>query len=92
MAWVYILECSDGTYYTGSTENLEKRLYEHNAGAFGGYTSTRRPVRLVYSCELPDAHEAFLRERQIKGWSRRKKEALINNEWEKLVEYSKPKK
>ena len=89
MAWVYILECSDGSYYTGSTENLEKRLAEHNEGLFGGYTSKRLPVKLIFCSEMPTIHDAFLRERQIKGWSRRKKEALINNDWERLIKYSK---
>ena len=59
------------------------------AGTFDGYTSTRLPVKLVFSCEMPTMFEAFLRERQIKGWARRKKEALINGEWDKLIEYSK---
>ncbi len=92
MAWVYILKCSDGSYYTGSTKNLEKRLAEHNTKTFDGYTAKRLPIKLVYYCEMPTIHDAFLRERQIKGWSRRKKEALINGEWEKLIEYSKSRK
>ena len=92
MAWIYILKCSDNSYYTGSAVDLEKRMAEHMAGTFDGYTSTRLPVRLVFSCEMPTIFEAFLRERQIKGWTRRKKEALINGEWEKLVEYSRSKK
>jgi putative endonuclease len=92
MAWVYILECSNGSYYTGSAEDMEKRLVEHNNETYGGYTAKRLPVKLVYFCEMPTMHDAFLRERQIKGWSRKKKEALINGEWESLVVYSKPKK
>jgi len=92
MAWVYILKCSDNSYYTGSTIDLEKRMAEHVAGTFDGYTSSRLPVKLVFSYEMPTIFEAFLRERQIKGWTRRKKEALINGEWEKLVEYSRSKK
>jgi predicted GIY-YIG superfamily endonuclease len=89
MAWVYILKCSDGSYYTGATINLEKRIAEHNAITFNGYTAKRLPVELVYYCEIPSIHDAFLRERQIKGWSRKKKEALIKREWEKLIEYAK---
>ena len=89
MPYVYILRCSDGSYYTGSTNDLERRLAEHNAKVFGGFTATRLPVELVYCCEMPSIHEAFLRERQIKGWSRKKKEALIKGEWEKLIKYSK---
>ena len=91
MAWVYILRCSDGSYYTGSAVDLEKRIAEHMAGTFNGFTSKRLPVRLVFSCEMPTIHDAFLRERQIKGWTRRKKEALINGDWDKLIEYSKSK-
>jgi predicted GIY-YIG superfamily endonuclease len=91
MAWVYILRCSDGSYYTGSAVDLEKRIAEHMTGAFNGFTSKRLPVKLVYSCEMPTLHDAFLRERQIKGWARRKKEALINGDWDKLIEYSKSK-
>jgi putative endonuclease len=89
MAWVYILKCSDGSYYTGSTVDLQQRLAAHNAKIINGYTAKRLPVELVYCCEMPTIHDAFLRERQIKGWSRKKKEALINGEWDKLVEYSK---
>jgi predicted GIY-YIG superfamily endonuclease len=91
MAWVYILKCSDGSYYTGSEVDLEKRIAEHMARTFDGYTSKRLPVGLVFSYEMPTIFEAFLRERQIKGWARRKKEALIKGEWDKLIEYSKSK-
>ena len=91
MAWVYILKCSDGSYYTGSAVDLEKRIAEHTAGTFNGYTSKRLPVELVFAYEMPTIFEAFLRERQIKGWARRKKEALIKGEWYKLIEYSKSK-
>jgi len=61
------------------------------AGASNGFTSKRLPVELVFSCEMPTLHDAFLRERQIKGWTRRKKEALINGDWDRLIEYSKSK-
>ena len=84
MSYVYILECADGSYYVGSTTNLETRLAQHNTGYYGGYTAQRRPVELVWSAEFPTEHEAFLRERQIKGWSRAKKEALIRGEWDGL--------
>jgi predicted GIY-YIG superfamily endonuclease len=92
MAWVYILKCSDGSYYTGSAIDLEKRVAEHMAGTYDGYTSKRLPVKLVFSCEMQTIFDAFLRERQIKGWTRRKKEALIKGEWNKPIEYSKSKK
>jgi putative endonuclease len=61
------------------------------AGTFDGYTSKRLPVELVFAYEMPTIFEAFLRERQIKGWARRKKESLINGDWDKLIEYSKSK-
>ena len=61
------------------------------AGTFDGYTSKRLPVELVFAYEMPTIFEAFLRERQIKGWARRKKEALIKGDWDKLIEYSKSK-
>ena len=89
MFWVYILRCSDNSYYTGHTDDLEKRISEHINGELQGYTHTRRPVRLVYSELFPTRYEALSRERQIKGWSRRKKEALIDSDWELLKNYSK---
>lgn len=75
--WVYILECADGTYYTGSTNNLEQRIETHNKGKGAKYTATRRPVVLVFSERFPDKQAAMRRERQIKGWKRTMKEALI---------------
>jgi predicted GIY-YIG superfamily endonuclease len=81
MPHVYILKCSDGSYYVGSTVHLERRLAEHQMGLIKGYTASRRPVELVWSAEFPAEHDAFLRERQIKGWSRAKKEALIHGAW-----------
>ena len=89
MFWVYILKCSDDSYYTGHTDNFEKRISEHITGELHGYTHTRRPVKLVYSEYFETRYEALSRERQIKGWSRRKKEALIDNDWELLKTYSK---
>ena len=84
MAWVYILVCRDGSYYVGSTADLARRLAEHEQGTYCGYTACRRPVKLVYCQEMPTLHEAFLFERQIKGWSRRKKEALIAGSYDLL--------
>ncbi len=77
MPWVYILECSDGSCYTGSTTDLEHRLAEHQEGAYSGFTACRRPVTLVFSQQTASSDEAFRLEKQIKGWSRKKKEALI---------------
>ena len=88
-AWLYILQCADRSYYTGSTNNLQLRLAQHQAGEGGVYTQSRLPVELVYVQEFPSEHEAFLRERQVKGWSRAKKEALIRGDFEALVRLSK---
>ena len=82
--WVYILRCADNSYYTGHTDNLEKRIAEHQFGEIEGYTHTRRPVTLVFSEEFPTREDALSRERQVKGWSRKKKEALIDRNWNKL--------
>jgi putative endonuclease len=74
---MYILECADGSYYTGSTRDLEKRLWEHQNGVGANHTAKRLPVKLVY-CEVCDrVDDAFYREKQIQGWSRKKKQALI---------------
>lgn len=86
---LYILRCADGSYYTGSTTNLEARLAQHEMGEGSDYTARRLPVTLVFSCEFSSLHEAFLQERQIKGWSRRKKAALIRGDYEALIELSK---
>lgn len=80
--WVYILRCADGSYYTGHSDNLENRLSQHCAGSFPGcYTFSRRPVELVFTQTFPTREEALASERQIKGWSRRKKEAMIRGDW-----------
>lgn len=75
---MYILECSDGSYYTGSTKNLEKRINEHQIGIGSNYTRKRLPIKLIYFEEFSRIDEVFFREKQIKGWSKKKKEALIN--------------
>ena len=82
--WVYILRCAAGSYYTGQTVNLERRLAEHQMGEGGEWTRYRLPVVLVFSQEMPDADSAFFAERQIKNWSRAKKEALITENWNLL--------
>ena len=87
--FVYIVKCSDESYYTGVTSNLEQRINEHNYGIFKGYTSKRLPVTLVFSNRFSDVREAIRAEKQIKGWSRAKKEALIEGDFEKLVKLSK---
>jgi putative endonuclease len=85
---VYILECSDGSYYTGSAADLSKRLWEHETGASPvAYTYSRRPVKLVWTSEEVARYSDALRfERQIKGWSRAKKEALIRGSYEAVHE------
>ena len=75
--FMYILECSDGSYYTGSTVDLERRIYEHQNKIGANYTKKRSPVKLIYYEEYPRIDEAFYREKQIQGWSRNKKQALI---------------
>ncbi|MFH1279512.1 MAG: GIY-YIG nuclease family protein [Candidatus Eisenbacteria bacterium] len=81
---VYILRCRDGSYHTGHTDNLEERLAAHESGLILGYTSERLPVQLVWSAAFPTRVEAKDSERQIKGWSRDKKEALIRGDWERI--------
>ena len=76
-AYMYILECADGSYYTGSTLNLRKRLWEHENGEGAAYTKKRLPVNLVYAEPFERVDDAFCREKQVQGWSRRKKRALI---------------
>ena len=86
---MYILECNDGSFYTGSTRNLEYRLEQHQRGEGANYTKKRLPVKLVYYEEYERIDEAFYREKQVQGWSRKKKLALINDEHDKLPKLSK---
>jgi len=88
--WFYILRCADESYYTGTSrqEDLDTRVSQHNQGLFGGYTAKRRPVVLVYSAYFERITEAIAYERQIKGWSRAKKEALIKGDFDKLPRLS----
>jgi predicted GIY-YIG superfamily endonuclease len=90
-AWIYILECSDGSYYTGCTTNLSKRISEHKCGTIEGYTSKRLPVKLRWSQEFNEIRYAIMAERQIKGWSRKKKEALIKERFDLLHEFAQSK-
>ena len=90
--FMYILQCSDGTYYTGSTLNVDKRVIEHQSGFGANYTKDKLPVVLVYVEEFSRIDLAFNREKQIQGWSRKKKEALINGKYQLLPELSKSKK
>jgi predicted GIY-YIG superfamily endonuclease len=85
---VYIIECADGSYYTGSAADLNKRLYEHEEGIVSSsYTYSRRPVKLVWTSEETKYYYDALRwERQIKGWSRAKKQALIRGDFDAIHE------
>lgn len=86
---MYTLECADGSYYTGSTNNLEFRLQQHQLGRGANHTKDRLPVKLVYYEEFPKIQEAFKREKQVQGWSRDKKLALINQHFKLLHELAK---
>ncbi|MDD5057147.1 MAG: GIY-YIG nuclease family protein [Sideroxydans sp.] len=87
--WIYILRCADNSYYTGHTDKLEQRIAEHQQGVCGGYTSTRLPVQLVFSQACPTREEALAAEQQIKGWSRKKKEAMLRGDWAEVSRLAK---
>jgi putative endonuclease len=87
---VYMLRCADGSYYVGSAtgDELQRRIDQHNAGSFPGYTSTRRPVALVWSEYFDRITDGIAMERRLKGWSRAKKEALISSDWGRVSQLS----
>jgi putative endonuclease len=88
--YVYIVECKDGSYYVGVTNNIDRRMWEHNTGHDQGcYTYNRRPVQLKYFEHYTDVNQAISREKQLKGWSRKKKEALFRENWNELKRLSK---
>ena len=87
--WVYILRCADYSYYTGHTDNLEQRIGEHNNGLCDGYASGRLPVELVFSQERTTREAALAAEQQIKGWSRKKKEAMMRGDWAEVSRLAK---
>jgi putative endonuclease len=87
--YMYILLCSNGQYYTGSTNDIERRLVQHQEGEGSNFTRKHLPVKLVYLEEFDRFDEAFHREKQVQGWSRKKKEALIKIQYDKLPELSK---
>lgn len=89
MGYMYILECCDGTYYTGSTVNLKIRMKQHEAGDGANYTKKRLPVKLLYYEKYVRIYEAFYREKQVQGWCRKKKEALMNGRVDLLPELAK---
>ena len=88
--YTYILQCADRSYYTGHTDDLEKRLAQHQSGALRGYTFERRPVELVWVEEFQTREEALANEIRVKNWSRAKKESLIAKDWDRLKHFSKP--
>jgi predicted GIY-YIG superfamily endonuclease len=90
--FVYILRCADDSYYTGQTDNLERRINEHQTGAISScYTFKRRPVELVFSQDFPTREQALASEQQIKGWSRKKKEAMMRGDWAEVSKLAKSK-
>ena len=87
--FVYILLCSDNSYYTGVTNDLDRRLAEHQSGIdHKAYTYSRKPLKLVFHERFNDVNQAIAFEKQVKGWKRSKKEAIINSNWELLPELS----
>jgi putative endonuclease len=88
--YIYIVECNDWSYYIGITNDLDRRLWEHNTGFDPGcYTYERRPVELRYFEHFTDVNQATSREKQLKGWSRKKKQALFRENWNELKRLSK---
>ncbi|MFL0413451.1 GIY-YIG nuclease family protein [uncultured Sphingomonas sp.] len=82
--WVYLLHCSDGSFYAGHTGNLDPRISRHHAARRSDYTARRQPGSLAWSRESSTRLEALETERRIKGWSRAKKEALITGGWDQI--------
>jgi predicted GIY-YIG superfamily endonuclease len=91
MAWMYILKCGDGSYYVGSTKNLDLRIAQHQSGNGSRYTSGRLPVELVYGEEYERVVDAYAREKQVQNWGRAKREALIAGKPEILPALAKKK-
>lgn len=88
MSHMYILECADGSYYTGSTIDLERRLWQHQNGLGANHTAKRLPVKLVYCEFFEHVADAFRREKQVQGWTRQKKEALMAGERNMLHQFA----
>jgi predicted GIY-YIG superfamily endonuclease len=82
--WVYMLKCADDSYYIGHTEDLERRIAQHQGGEIAGYTHSRRPITLIYAESFPTRLEALAMERRIKGWTRAKKDALARGDWQRV--------
>jgi predicted GIY-YIG superfamily endonuclease len=88
---LYILECSDGTYYVGHTDCLDERMRQHDVGSADSYTSRRKPLKLLYAQEFESRYEALSMERKLKGWSRAKKLAFMAGDWRHIRALSKGK-
>jgi len=84
MAWMYILECADGSYYVGSTKDINQRMAQHLSGLGSRYTAGRLPVKLVYAEEYERIADAYSREKQVQNWSRAKRKALNNGDYDSL--------
>jgi len=82
--WTYILRCADGSYYTGHTDDLDRRFAQHQTGEIDGYTHSRRPVELMWSQDFASREEALAAEMRVKDWSRAEKEALFKSDWDDL--------
>ena len=91
MFWCYMLHCRGGYFYIGHTDDLERRAAQHSIGALPGFTADHLPVELVWSQEFPTRYEAQTAEKQIKGWSRAKKMALIRGDWARISALAKKK-
>ncbi len=89
--WAYMLHCAGGSFYVGHTDDLERRIAEHETGVLPGFTRNHRPVKLVWSDAFPSRYEALSAERKIKGWSRAKKLALIRGDWGEISRLAKNK-
>ncbi|MEP6842762.1 MAG: GIY-YIG nuclease family protein [Pseudolysinimonas sp.] len=92
MMAAYMLRCADGSYYVGSTRNLDHRVEQHSLGAGARYTAQRTPIELVWFEEFDRIDEAYAREKQVQGWSRAKREALIRGDVARLVDLAKKKR
>jgi len=88
--WTYILKCADGRYYTGHTDNLDRRIAEHQTGGYCAFTSHRRPVTLFWTQDFASRAEALEAELKVGKWSRAKKEALAAGDWQRIAYYAKP--
>ena len=88
--WCYILRCADGKYYTGHTDDLERRIAEHMHGGYCDFTSRRLPAELIWAADFPTREEALSSELRVKKWSRAKKEALAAGDWKRLSHFAQP--